>query len=173
MDSRHPETALVPYLRGELSGDERASVERHLAGCTQCRESADASAAVLRRLAREIEALPEPDWRSYRAELRRKLADAHESRQPFAWRRPRLAWASLATVSVAAAALALVMIGHRGGGTPQVDELAIEDAMSGVDLGLLRNYPVVARLDLLENYDVIEHLDELTPADRPNDTSRS
>jgi hypothetical protein len=32
---------------------------------------------------------------------------------------------------------------------------------------------VVARLDLLENYDVIEHLDELTPADRPNDTSRS
>jgi anti-sigma factor RsiW len=177
MDSRHPETALVPYLRGELTGEERDSVERHLAGCVQCRVSADSSAAVLRKLAQQIDELPEPDWRVYRAELRRKLGAAQESQQPFRFERwrPRFAWASLATAGVAVAALLLVMVMHpgRGAGTPPVDQLALEDAMSGVDLGLLRSYPVVARLDLLENYDVIEHLDELTPADRPNDTSRS
>ncbi len=40
----------------------------------------------------------------------------------------------------------------------------MEDVMSHTDVGLLRDYPVVERLDMLENYDVIEHLDELSPA---------
>jgi hypothetical protein len=46
-----------------------------------------------------------------------------------------------------------------------VDQLAVNDVISRTDVGLLRNYPMVERLDLLENdnYEVIEHLDELVP----------
>ena len=40
MITRHPETALVPYMRGELEGEERARVARHLEGCASCREAA-------------------------------------------------------------------------------------------------------------------------------------
>jgi hypothetical protein len=45
--------------------------------------------------------------------------------------------------------------------------------MDVADVGLLRNYGVVKRLDLLENYDVIEHLDELRPAPKASDAVRS
>ena len=50
-----------------------------------------------------------------------------------------------------------------------VDQLAMEQQAEPVDVGLLRDYPVVEQLDLLENYDVIEHLDQL-PAEHHHDT---
>jgi hypothetical protein len=59
---------------------------------------------------------------------------------------------------------------HQGAGSPaplvSPDQLAFEDVISRTDVGLLRDYPMVERLDMLENdsYEVIEHLDELTPA---------
>ena len=51
-----------------------------------------------------------------------------------------------------------------------MDQLAMEQQMSAADVGLLRNYGVVEKLDLLENYDVIEHLDELPSSDNNHDT---
>ena len=45
----------------------------------------------------------------------------------------------------------------------------MEQPAEAVDVGLLRNYPVVEQLDLLENYDVIEHLDELPAAEHDHD----
>ena len=69
----HPETEIVPYLRGELSADERARVGAHLEGCAQCREAADASSAILSNLARVVDDVRDPDWAEYRAELKRKL----------------------------------------------------------------------------------------------------
>ncbi len=173
MRERHLETEIAPYLRGDLSASERVRVAGHLAGCARCRADADAFAAVLKTLAIDAARIPEPDWSAYRAELHRKIAARrdHLESSRARWRSPRLAWASMATAGAAVAAIVLVLMLSRPPqpGVPAVEQLAMEDAMGGADVGLLRNYPVVEHLDLLENYDVIEHLDEVTPADTANE----
>jgi anti-sigma factor RsiW len=173
MRSTHPEAALVPYAAGELSADERARVEHHLRECPRCRESLDSSTLVLRELARDLASIAEPDWTVYRAELRRRLA-AETSRRHARWR-PVLTWASLATAGLAAGALVLAIALRPGSrlAAPPVDELAMQNVLMGADVGLLRDYPVVAHLDMLENYDIIEHLDELAPQNGAGHASRS
>jgi anti-sigma factor RsiW len=170
---RHLESEIAPYLRGELSAAKRARVAAHLAGCARCRAEADAFAGALKSLASEVARLREPDWSAYRAELHRKIAARRDRPQSSRarWRQPRLAWASMATAGAAVAALVLFLTfsPRPQPGAPPVEQLAMEDAMGGADIGLLRNYPVVEHLDLLENYDVIEHLDEVTPTDATNE----
>ncbi len=184
MISRHPETMLVPYLRGELNGDEQTSIARHLEGCASCREAAEEAAAAMRELARRVEDLPTPDPAIYRAELYRKL----EARGELAARRdkrrgsrPRIVGVSLGALGAAAAALILIFVMRQGArvAPPPIDQLATADgtmqeaAMAGADVGLLRDYPMVERLDLLENYDVIANLDEVSPSAPANDENRS
>jgi anti-sigma-K factor RskA len=180
MAANHPDLELIPYLRGELSAEDRVQVELHLQQCADCRESAESSSKILADVARSVEAVPAPDWSAYRAELRRKLADSQSTDRGALsqWWRPllqprRVFWspaAGLAGVAILAIALAI-----RPGASPQAPEdaeLAMEQDMNGADVGLLVNYHVVEHLDLLENYDLIEHLDELGPADRQtNETS--
>jgi anti-sigma factor RsiW len=168
----HPETALVPYIRGELAGAEQARVAEHLAGCAQCRESAESFRSLLGELAARLEELPTPDWTIYRAQLRRKLAARSEPRVP--WWRQGFAWGGFAVGAAAAAALVLWLSfpGVRPT-APLEDQLAFEQQGDVVDVGLLRNYGVVQKLDLLENYDVIAHLDELRPAPKPSDAVQS
>jgi len=187
MVTNHPDTQIVPYLRGELSADERARVGAHLEGCAQCRESADASAAILSNLARVVDDVREPDWSEYRGELKRKLRarQASSANVRGRWRRlqedlrlpvPIFSWPSMALGAAAVAVLALAIVMHRGAGTsqaPGVDQLELQRELSSADVGLLANYHVVEHLDLLENYDVIEHLDELGPGDRQNHESPS
>ena len=165
----HPETALVPYLRGELAGDELASVRHHLEECAQCRESMESLASTIQHVESHLSELPTPEWIAYRSELRRKIA-ARESRHR--WWRPNTAWAAgLATVGAAIATLLLFVSRPDFRGTiPPVDQLAMEQQMSAADVGLLRNYGVVEKLDLLENYDVIEHLDQLPSSENNHDT---
>ena len=173
MDTTHPETALIPYLQGELSGDEKRQLEFHLEECARCRESIDSSASIIRGVVRSAENLAEPDWSVYRAQLRRKLV-AREQPQ-HRWWRPEIAW-PLVTAGVATAAIAITLVfSHlsRPTALPPVDQLAMENAMSGTDVDLLRNYQVVDHLDLLENYDVIEGLDQLPAASGHNVPSRS
>ncbi len=160
----HPDLALVPYLRGELSQAERESVALHLDGCARCRAELDAFAAVLERVASGIGDLPAPDWIAYRSELRRKL-EGRGTRRHRLW---LAGWASLAAAGVAAA-LVLAMRPSSRKAVP-MEELAMEQQLGSNDLGLLENYPVVERLDLLENYDVIEHLDQLPPPEEPHDS---
>ena len=164
MFARHPETLLIPHLRGELDAAARARVEAHLRGCPRCRTEADGLSGALDRLRQQVGDLPTPAWTSYRADLRRKLA-ARAHRAPV-WRRPLLVWTSFAAAGVAALAVFTLVATQRG---PNVDQLALAD----VDVGLLRSYPVVEKMDLLENYDVIEHLDELGPGDRGNNATPS
>jgi anti-sigma factor RsiW len=178
----HPENELIPYLRGELSAEERAQIGAHLEGCAQCRESADASAAILSNLARVVDDVREPDWAEYRGELKRKLrarlASSASVQGGWRWRRedvrlplPVFGWPSMALGAAAIAVLALAIVMHRGAGSsnaPGVDQLELQQELSSADVGLLANYHVVEHLDLLENYDVIEHLDELGPEDRQN-----
>ena len=181
MASIHPETELIPYLRGELSADERARVGAHLEGCAQCRESAEASSAILSNLARVVDEVRDPDWAAYRAGLKRKLRASEASsasvRGRWRWRREDLrlpvfgGWPSMAIGAAAVAVLAIAIVMHRGSGSPPVpgvDQLELEQELSSTDVGLLANYHVVENLDLLENYDVIEHLDELGPGNPQN-----
>jgi anti-sigma factor RsiW len=173
----HPETALAPYLRGELTGPERERVAAHLESCGQCRESADSFRALLAELASRLDELPAPPS-GYRAELRRKLdarLERRSWRSPASWWSPAYGWAGLATATAAALALWLTLPGLRP--SPPApgddDQIALEQQMAVTDVGLLRNYGVVQSLDMLENYDVIEHLDELRPAPKPSDAVRS
>src|SRR5260370_20227205 len=173
MANTHPETELIPYLRGELTADERVRVGAHLEECAQCRESAEASSATLSSLARVVDDVREPDWADYRAELKRKLrasqARSASLRERWRWRRedlrlPSFGWPSMAMGAAAVAGLAIALAMHRGAGSsqaPGVDQLQLQQELSSTDVGLLANYHVGEHLDLLENYDVIEHLDEL------------
>lgn len=180
MATIHPETEIVPYLRGELSADERARVGTHLEGCAQCRAAAEASSAILSNLAKVVDDVREPDWAAYRGELKRKLrasqAGGASMRGRSRWRRedlrlPVFGWASMAIGAAAAAVLAIMIVMHRGPESPPapgVDQLELQQELSSANVDLLANYHVVEHLDLLENYDVIEHLDELGPGDRQN-----
>ena len=166
----HPETELIPLLRGELSNEERARVQHHVDDCAECRTSMEQLAATMRTVSRRLEELPTPEWSAYRRELRLKMA-AREEARAHPWWRPSVIWTALGTAAVAVAALvlALVMRPSHTGGPPQVDQLALEEPVN-VDVGLLRNYGVVERLDLLENYDVIENLDQLPDAENNHGT---
>ena len=170
MSATHPEIDLVPFFRGELNAAERDRVQHHLDECGQCRDSMSALATTLQRVSGRLEELPTPEWSAYRRELRLKLASRIEARSR--WWQPRVRWASLATAGVGIAALILTLsMGHSlRGPIPGVDQLAMEQPAESVDVGLLRNYGVVEKLDLLEDYDVIEHLDELPSADHNYDT---
>lgn len=166
MSAIHPEIELIPYLRGELTGRERERLASHLGGCAECRAQADELARTLAMVAEQIERLPAPDWTAYRAELRRKLADRQAP--PRRWWQPNLVWGSMIAAGVAAVTLVTVLAVYRRNPViePMVDQLVpVQDEISQTDVGLLRNYAMVERLDLLDNdnYDVIEHLDELTP----------
>ena len=119
MAATHPETELVPFVRGELNAEERDRVQHHLDGCAQCRESMDALAMTMQRVANRLEELPTPEWSAYRRELRLKLAQRTEA-QP-RWWRPGVIWASLATagIGIAALILALSMRPSSPGMTPE------------------------------------------------------
>jgi len=174
MSATHPESDLLPYLSGELSPDERQRVELHLAGCELCRESISSSTAIMRDLARDAANMREPDWTVYRAELKRKVAENQEPQHK--WWHSEVAW-PLATAGFAAAALVLAFtllhVFRSPAVPPTVDQFAMEGAIGSPEVGLLRNYQLVEKLDLLENYDVIERLDTLSPADNTNGPSRS
>lgn len=166
----HPEIELVAFLRSELNPDERDRVQHHLDDCASCRASMNELAATMRTVSARLEELPTPDWSAYRRELRLKLVARAERRAR--WWQPHVVWASLAGAGVAVAALFLAMLMRPSmPGAPGVDQFAMEQP-EAVDVGLLRNYAVVERLDLLENYDVIERLDELPSAEH-NHASRS
>jgi anti-sigma factor RsiW len=165
----HPERALVPYVRGQLGPDESEGVRLHLEGCTACRVEAASLLATFEEVSARIEELPKPEWIAYRSELRRKL-DARHFRSRRRW---RFGIASLTAAGAAVAATLLLVARPPTQAVPPVEELALEQQLGSNDLGLLRNYPVVERLDLLENYDVIEHLNELSPAPREPHDSRS
>ncbi len=173
MPPTHPETELMPFVRGELSADERSRVQHHLDDCAQCRDEMGALAATMQRASSRLEELPTPEWSAYRRELRLKLASRPKRNAARArWWRPSLLWPSLATagVGIAALILALTMRPATHPSAPGgVDMLAMEQPAEAVDVGLLRDYPVVEKLDMLEDYDVIEHLDEMQPAPQSDD----
>jgi len=159
----HPLTALMPYLREELETAERVRVARHLAQCRECRDLMYALAAVSADLVRRIEQMPGPHSTAYQTQLSRKLAARLAPVTQRSWP-ANLKWGLLGAASVAAIVLLLVL-GIQRPSMPSVEDLATDNGIADVGLGLLRDYQVVTHLDLLENYDVIMHLNELPQED--------
>ena len=160
MDSRHPETELIAYLKDELAPPARETVARHLEGCAGCRATVADFRALLDGVA--ATAAPPVAWARYRAELRQRL-EAQAGRSFWSWwRRP---FPIAVSAGLAAAVLALVVLGPsvwRDERRGRVDGLSgFEEAVLGTRLDLLRQYPVVEKLDMLEDLDVIRQLDGL------------
>lgn len=155
---RHDETAIVPYLRGELGDAERRDVEAHLAACAGCRAVADDFSAVLATLAAEPEPAP-LHWGAYRAELRGKLDQRRGRRTtPARW------WPVSLALSGALAGVLVFFAMSDVAREPRMAEMTrVEEAVIGGRLDLLRQYSVVDRLDLLEDLEVIRDLDGLEP----------
>jgi anti-sigma factor RsiW len=153
----HPETEIVPFVRGELPDAERARVAAHVDGCAECRRAVDETRAVLARLGASLPAPPPPNWGRYQAEVRARVA-ARRSRARRWWTQPVPLIASVGLV----AALLLLSVQDRAM-PPELP--AVEETALGARLDLLEKYPVVERLDLLEDLDVIRQLDELPVRD--------
>ena len=161
MDSRHPETELIAYLKDELTGPSRETVTRHLDGCADCRSALADFRTLLSGVATVT--VPPVSWPRYRAELRLRLETQAARRRTAWWRRPvPVAFSA----GLAAAVLALVVVGpsmwrdeRRARTTESLN--GFEEVVLGTRLDLLRQYPVVERLDLFEDLDVIRQLDGL------------
>ena len=162
--AKHPETDLVPYLRGELPPGERERIARHLDECPDCRQDAEQLRELLGELARSVAEPPTVHWARYRAELREKL-EARRARRGWWWQPVPLALSA----GLAGVLLVIAVWGGRGITTAPTagDPATIEEAAIGRNLGLLEQYQVVERLDLLEeDLDLISDLDGLA-AGRP------
>lgn len=150
--SLHPETALVPFVRGELAPAERVRVATHLESCDRCRVALADVRAVLGALTPAP--LPaDPHWGRYRAELRARLAD--RARGPRWWRRPM----PIALSAALATALLLFTLRPAPVERPATNLTQIEETALGARLDMLEHYDVVTRLDMLDAMDEIRQLD--------------
>lgn len=159
MTDTHVEELLVAHARGELEGGERAQTERHLSGCSACRDTLAAAARLMTELERTAPAPPPIHWGAYRAELREKLerrGGRPTPAQAWLWRpAPALIAAGLLAAVIY---LDLPGAGRRLGNG---DSLAMDDTILASRLDMIAKLEVVQRLDLLEDFDVISNLDRL------------
>jgi anti-sigma factor RsiW len=153
--ARHPDTDLVPYLRGELPPAERERVARHLEECPDCKQDTELLRDLLGNLSHAIGQPPAVSWARYRAELREKL-EARRAQVRW-WRRPM----PLAVSASLAAALLLVVVWGGRELSKGPDSLGPDEVVIGRELGLLQEFRTVERLDLLEDLEVISNLDRL------------
>jgi anti-sigma factor RsiW len=156
--TRHPDAELSAYASGNLAGDERARVERHLADCAVCRATVTAFRALLDRLAATAPAPPAIAWPRYRAELRAR----REARTARSWRARWLHPVPLAASTAVAAACAILLY-VAVGARPPADLASMEADGLASRIEMIDNYRVVEQLDLLEDLDVIRNLDRLAP----------
>jgi anti-sigma factor RsiW len=185
MDSRHPETELIAYLKDELEHASRETVARHLDDCAACRDTLTAFRTLLDGVA--ATAAPPVQWARYRAELRVRLANMGglatgppsppDARRAPAkpWRSSRYSdrlrgawwlrrWPVAVSAGLAAAVVVLVILAPSAWREERRARTAeglngFEEVVLGTRLDLLRQYPIVERLELLEDLDVIRQLD--------------
>ena len=155
--AKHPETDLIPYLRGELPPGERERVARHLDECADCRQDSDQLRELLGELSRSVAEPPAVNWARYRAELYQKL-EARRGRRAWWWQP-----APLALATSLAGALLFIAVWGVGRQVPTAGEpVTFEEAAIGRNLSFLEQYHVVERLDLLEeDLDLMSDLDGL------------
>ena len=148
----HPETALVPYVKGELHPAERARVAGHLDTCDRCRVALTDVRAVLGALT-PAPTPAQPHWGRYHAELRARLAE--RTRPPRGWQRPM----PIAVSAGLATALLLFTLRPAPVDRPATSLTQLEETTLGARLDMLEHYDVVSRLDMLDAMDEIRQLD--------------
>ena len=153
--ARHPDTDLVPYLRGELPPAERERVARHLEECPECKQDTELLRDLLGDVAHAIGQAPAVNWARYRAELREKL-EARRGQIAW-WRRPM----PLALSASLAGVLLFVAVWGGRELSKSPDPLGPDEVVIGHELPLLQDFRTVERLDLLEDLEVIRNLDHL------------
>ena len=154
MAARHPERAIIPYLRGDLEDAERNRVAGHLAACPECRAASESFRELLGDLAASRPP-PPVDWARYRAELRTRL-EARTQPRRWSWWQPVPLVASAALAGV----LIFLAVGDLHHPKP-VDLSALEEALLGHRLEIAQQHALLERLDLLEDLDVIRNLGPL------------
>jgi hypothetical protein len=139
-------------------GEVPADVAAHVASCAGCAAFARQSAALEGLLAAETDLALRPGFDTrFRARLAEQEAGRGRGLARLApWRWPRLAIAGLG-VAVAAVVVAAVVVGvggRRAG--PSRPELAAGELSLAMNLDLLEDLEVVARLDEAEVLDLVE-----------------
>ena len=159
MAQGHLETELIAYLRDELAPEARLRARRHLDECPECAATLADYRELLEGLARSIPEPPAIHPGAYRAELRDRLQARQRGRR--AWWRPPVPLTLSA--SVAAAALLLVTLYSTRQPGDHRDLTAFEETAMGVRLEMIKEAPVVEKLDLLEDLEIIRQLDRVAP----------
>jgi hypothetical protein len=97
---------MMELLYGELSGDERAAIEAHLAGCASCRAEL-AGFQSTRAAARRALDADEPPSRAHQAILRAAAGAAKQPRPSF-WERWRVRWTLPTFATIGAVAVVVL-----------------------------------------------------------------
>lgn len=153
--TKHPETEIVAYARGELEPVERARIGAHLAACAECRAVSDSFRELLDALTISAPIPPPVDWVRYRADLRAKIA-ARSARRVPAWWQP----VPLAASAALAGVLIFLAVGDLHRAKP-ADLGAVEEAVFGQRLEVVRQQTLLEKIDLFEDLDVIRDLGPL------------
>lgn len=145
---------LISYLNKRGVSARREEVERHLAGCAECRLRAEQ----FRALSIALDELPtiEPSF-GFDARVRQLVA-AEPARKWFDWFLPQQ---RLALSGALLAVLAVWMV--------RVPEVRVVDR-ANVASAQQEDFNAIKNLDVLENYDVVTSMDalsELAPAKAP------
>jgi hypothetical protein len=137
----HPTEKLSEFIDHELAGVERAAIEKHIAGCTQCARLVEDLRAVIRAAHTVEDAPPATDlWPGIVSRLeprdhaRRVVAlDSRRGARRFSFSIPQLAAASLAVALLSAGA---VWMAIRDGGMAGPSTVAVgsrsEEPITGV-----------------------------------------
>jgi anti-sigma factor RsiW len=126
---KHVEELIQLYLAGELDTDRIAAVERHLEGCSRCRDEVQQARALWKMLgsAQEEPAQGPSIWPAVRA---RTLDKGNDSRDWFFGTRPWIR-TGLATGALAAGLVAGVLLPGGSGEVNVADSLTSESSWLG------------------------------------------
>lgn len=148
------EQDLVLYYYGECAGDGRQKIEKHLDGCSSCRQFL-ADLRGLLSLTIKMDEPPQLFWESYSRELRRKLASA-EQRGPWwsALASPFRPWPVPALATALIVILALTLTFGKRMWRPQ--DLPPEEESVMEILPMAEKLEFFRAMDLLDSLDLLE-----------------
>jgi len=142
------EDKLIEYLDGRAKPAERRAVEKHLAGCAECRIRAEEFLTLWGALDDFPVIPPSP---VFDASLRARIA-AEPARRSF--------WGWLPSPRLTFALTALVVLSIWMCSMPQVtnNQAAMSRVSPEGDFGMIRDLPVLENYDVLSKFDVLSEL---------------